>query len=567
MLGDPQPADWMLRPFETLARLQTPHGAAFSRWLDASLARKNSGASLEISDLAKRHRYHRSLAWGGRLAALRDTLETPEHLLSQHARNQRNEILLRYPQYAEAVKTGRKLQNEISNQWQPGADGSEQRELTKLWRNWSKNIAQRENMLSRIGLQRAAIDMQYPPVMPTTDVQKKLKLGEAIVVFHEIPSGMRGFLLTSGASTSWQCAPSKQLNSLISEFLRDLGNYDANYEMSITDLLASNWKTSGSKLFKALFEGSSLDPTQLDKLIIVPDGIVWYVPFAALPVTIDSQEVPLISAAQIRLAPTVGLAMGTTRPWRRVMRSGIVGQDVLPGENDAERAEALTSLKKALENPISLPKLSPAPTPIIGSMLETLVVLDEIELKLSEPMSWAPLPQKHAGKQSSLSHWLTLPQFGPQRIILPAARTVAERGFKAARKRKSANAAPGTELFLASCGLLSTGAQTVLISSWRVGGDVTFELTREFLQELPYTSAPAAWQRSVQLAMELPLIPEKQPRVKFSKKDKDKDLTAAHPFFWAGYLLIDTGAPGATDEEKALPEEKASPHQIQNRRK
>ena len=189
----------------------------------------------------------------------------------------------------------------------------------------------------------------------------------------------------------------------------------------------------------------------------------------------------------------------------------------------------------------------------MASLLETLVVLDDVEMELSQPLGWSPVSRSRGAKQTSLSHWLTLPQFGPQRVLLPAARNLAERGGKAS-KRKSASSPLGTELFLASCGLMSTGAQTILLSSWRVGGDATLELTREFLQELPYTTAAAAWQRSVQSAMELPLIPDQQPRVKVIKKEKEADLTAAHPFFWAGYLLIDAGAPAPGDDEPKAPE-------------
>ncbi len=547
LLGDPKPVDWVLRPFETLSVLQTPHMQAYDRWFDAVLSRKNMATALEISDLAKRHRYHNSLSWGGRLAALRDALETPEHLLSQHARNQRNELLLRFPQYDQVQKAGRVLQADLSARWQPDLDSDEQRDLVKVWRAWNKNLKQREAMLTKIGLQRAAVDMQFPPILPTTTLQKNLQPGQAIVVFHQTPVAMMGFLVTSTGSTRWQCGSKKRLGSLVGKFLRDLGNYDANHQMTIADLSATDWHESGSKLYEALFKGSSLDLAGLEELIVVPDGVVWYVPFAALPVTTDNGLVPLISVSKIRQAPTIGLAVGHTQPWRRVQRTAIVGHDVLPGETDEEQAEALASLRKAVENPIRFPESRPAPTSIMGSLCETLVILDDIEMELSQPLNWSPISQSRRSKQSSLSHWLTLPQFGPQRIVMPAARNVAERGGKVS-KRKAAGAPAGTELFLASCGLMSTGAQTILLSSWRVGGDATLELTREFLQELPYTSAASAWQRSVQLAMELPLIPEQQPRVKVKRKE-DVELTAAHPFFWGGYLLIDSGAPVATEEE------------------
>jgi hypothetical protein len=99
--------------------------------------------------------------------------------------------------------------------------------------------------------------------------------------------------------------------------------------------------------------------------------------------------------------------------------------------------------------------------------------------------------------------------------------------------------APGDDLFYASCGLISSGAETLLLSRWRVGGQSMLDLVREFAQELPHTPAADAWQRSVQLAMQTPVDPLSELRVKAGKDAVD--LTAAHPFFWAGYLVVDTG--------------------------
>jgi hypothetical protein len=86
---------------------------------------------------------------------------------------------------------------------------------------------------------------------------------------------------------------------------------------------------------------------------------------------------------------------------------------------------------------------------------------------------------------------------------------------------------------------MSAGADTLLLSRWRVGGQSTLDLLREFLQELPHTAADDAWQRSVQLVQETPIDPTAELRVKAGKDPVE--LTAKHPFFWAGYLLVDAG--------------------------
>ncbi|MCG8450991.1 MAG: hypothetical protein MI725_15595, partial [Pirellulales bacterium] len=81
----------------------------------------------------------------------------------------------------------------------------------------------------------------------------------------------------------------------------------------------------------------------------------------------------------------------------------------------------------------------------------------------------------------------------------------------------------------------------------QVGGESTLEILREFMQELPHTTAADAWQRSVQLVRELPIEAASERRVKAGKNDPP--LTASHPIFWAGYLLVDVSLPLTAEEE------------------
>jgi len=538
LLGDPNPVDLVFWPLETLAILKTPHHAAFDRWLSA-ISPKNIGAALEICDLAKRHRYLQSLPWGGRLAALRSALEAPDSLLTQHARGQRNELLLRFPEYVEARKLGGELEASLRIDWKAGLDTREERDLVKVWRRWAANLDDREHMLGRMGALRVPADIQFPPVVATTDWQARLQPGQAVLAFHDTASALHGFLLTAKSATRWNCGPSGQLTSRLQAFLRDLGNYDANHELSATELVSEDWHESGKKLFEALLKDSSIDPAAMTDLLIIPDGLSWYVPWGALPVQTETGMKPLIAISRLRLAPTVGLAFGPHAPLRRVQRSGIAGGNILPGDTDAQREESLARLRDSLENPFDLPKHFPIPNPIPSSLLETLVVLDEVELDLADPLQWSPIPEGRGAQGTSLSYWFRLPHFGPQRILLPGTHTLAERGGKHA-KRKVVNAPPGTELFLASCGFVASGAQTILLSNWQVRGQSTLEIAREFIQELPHMTAADAWQRSVQLAREMPIEAATEPRVRAG--NNDPPLTASHPFFWAGYLLIDVSS-------------------------
>ena len=99
----------------------------------------------------------------------------------------------------------------------------------------------------------------------------------------------------------------------------------------------------------------------------------------------------------------------------------------------------------------------------------------------------------------SLNDWISLPWGGPDQIILPGYHTVAEDALKRMNRL-----APGNEVFLSVCGLMASGARTVLLSRWRSGGQSSYDLVREFAQELPHTSPADAWQRAVLLAADRP---------------------------------------------------------------
>jgi CHAT domain-containing protein len=96
-------------------------------------------------------------------------------------------------------------------------------------------------------------------------------------------------------------------------------------------------------------------------------------------------------------------------------------------------------------------------------------------------------------------------------------------------------------MFLSVCGLMATGARTLLISRWRTGGQSSLDLVREFAQELPQSSPADAWQRAVLLEMDSRANLEGEPRIK--RGVADEMPKASHPFFWAGYMLVDCTPP------------------------
>jgi hypothetical protein len=168
-------------------------------------------------------------------------------------------------------------------------------------------------------------------------------------------------------------------------------------------------------------------------------------------------------------------------------------------------------------------------------------------------------PRGRNASKEKLNAWISLPYGGPERVVLTGFKTEAEQGLKAPRPqstRASASrkptAAPGDEIFQSFCNMMANGARTVLLTRWRTGGRTNFDLVREFAKESANSPAAEAWQRACLLARENPIDQTHEPRLKHSN-DAGDIPKADHPFFWAGYLLVDT-SPRA---EKAPPDQPA----------
>jgi len=262
---------------------------------------------------------------------------------------------------------------------------------------------------------------------------------------------------------------------------------------------------------------------------------MWYVPFEALQVKINGQLRPLISRCRIRYAPTVSLATATWRNTTPLADTAVVCGQLYPRHDDAVAKAAFAEIAKSVPGAVELQTPAPAPSRFYGSLFDRLIVLDDLDVSGKGCYGWTPDPIDGNKPGNTLSDWLMLPFGGPNEIILPGYHTAAEDSLK------SRYAIPGQEVFLPVCALMSSGAQTILLSRWRTGGKTSFDLVREFVQELPHTSPADAWQRAVFLTAASRLDLDAEPRIK--RVAVGESPKAKHPFFWAGYLLVDSGLP------------------------
>lgn len=558
LLGDATPSDWSQRPLDTLAVMKTAHDAAFDRWFLAALERENVPLALEIAEQAKRRRFLVSLPLGGRLLALRSILETPPQELPSAASLQRQQLLATSPAYRDLAAAGSQLKRQIEDNPRFAQGELDDKSLTDRFDSWGENAAAREQILLQMAVSRLPTSMVFPPLRKTTELQQTLADGEALVVFHAAGGNLYGFLLSNKGANVWVAAATdaRRLPAAVTDLLRSLGNYGANKTVAIDELEADDWRTPAAELYQTLFADSRFDPRETTALTVVPDGLLWYLPLDVLVLPETDPPAMLADRMTVRYGPTAALAVGDARPLRRVQHTGIAANkyDTADAGNGAD--EAWDRLRSVVPGPLRLTVPLAQPGYLVAPLLDELIVLDETDVQLDQPLGWSPLPEARGRTANSLEAWLALPAGGPERVVLTGFPTAAEQGLKGTRRRSAAagararGPAPGSEIFQSLCGLMATGARTVLITRWRTGGQTNLDLVREFVRELPNTTAAEAWQRSVLLARESPLDPQHEPRLK-RPDEAAEPPRAAHPFFWAGYLLVDNSPPASQDEEPA----------------
>ena len=563
LLGDPTPVDWSSRPLESLAVLSTPHSPVYEHWFENTL---DSGMELglEVADRTRRHRFFSTLPLGGRLLSLRWVLESPIAGLDKQSQLERQSLLTKFPKYDELAKQVRKLRDELAAAPLVADAPAAQKKQAEALAEIGKLSGQQEALLREIALRREAADMVFPPMHATKDVQASLPPRQLMLIFFSTSNSTHAWLISKERYASWKVEAPSVLEKRIGVLLKAMGNFDGTREVQQTQLVEESWRQAARDLTDALISNSKSGGTKvnlsdnIDELIVVPDGPLWYLPFECLqvaPAGADPKKrsrdgkdrVSLISKSRVRYLPTMGLAMPERLNRKPTQEVGVVLGKLFPHDDSAIAENEFNQLHNSLPHSWPIKGALPAASPIYGSLFDSLVVFDDIAAAKKGPYEWSPMQLDRAEAAGSLSQWFSLPWKSPLAMVLPGFHTSAETAL-----RGVPSGTVGNEMFLSVCGLMSTGTRTLLISRWRTGGQSSYELIRQFIQELPYAGAADAWQRSVQVTMETPLDFNREPRIK--KSTSGEGMTAGHPFFWSGYMLVDTGwAPPKTEKPVAGP--------------
>ncbi|RLT15929.1 MAG: CHAT domain-containing protein [Planctomycetota bacterium] len=573
LLGDPSPRDFAADPIGTLARITAHRSDAFDAWMIAA-SRRGNDATLNAAESLIRSRWLSSEPLGGRRTGIETLLQADPNTQPRAAAARRAEILAKHPELAVVLDKLTRVRTSLTAALLARAAQDAGAALPGepvQWREYGQLAERLSQLVADISASRDPSQIDFPPLTAAVEIRRRLVPKQLILSFHWTASGLWAALESHDRAAIWQVRQSAVLAKEIATLVKSIGIFDPVTPVSADRLMETEWRAVAARIEHLLFENSKVVLGDgVDELIIVPDGLLWYLPFELLPVgsgrgAADAQallddRVLLRDACQIRYCPTRSLVVSRFEKSRDSGLVGVYAGKMFRGDRPEIAQETTARIRASLPHAMPLtPLAGGVATPLVASLYDTLVIFEE--LAFDEPNRSRPLVLPLNGKGGvTFGDWLAPPYKRPQRVVLPGWQTAMAGGLAKLPAR------PGDDIFFAATDLLAAGAQTALLSRWRVGGKVGIDLMDEFLRDLcapvgalkPANGSPVApesWHRAVDIVTaETPDL-TREPRIK--QTPKAEIIDARHPFFWAGYLLIDCGTGTYSDEP--LPAAAAQP--------
>ena len=578
LLADSQTISVQTDPLDAIAVISTDRSSAFNAWLAVTqniflTNSRGDEAWLDAVEHERRNRWLANRPLGGR----RDNLL---HLLSNTAEISdedsllRKKILAHYPDVSTNLSTIDAIRLSLRQSLLKSEDSPLDTEIdstSKMWKEFASRNRVLQNQVNFIAAGRNIFPLHFPPLLETPAIRERLVDKQRLLTFTWTKAGLFASLEASKQAASWRVSRPDEVRKIIISLARSLSLYHPLRPVETNRLDNNEWRQHVETLASLLFEDSTVSlhaHHEYDELIVVPDGLLWYLPFELLPVFRKKQNIDddahlrLRDVCLLRYSPSRSLAV-RSRIKAPVASLTEVHASLTYRNNTSKQASALLArVQAALPDALVLSSTE-TKDPVGGSasLADNLLVFDE--LPMPGMSANRPLIATHGGRPGmSFNEWLIAPAKTARCVVLTGMQTQASEGLN------NLTAPPGNDLFMAAMDLIATGTETAVLSRWNVGGQIAIDLGIEFVKDRQHeaqqdTSLPAAesWQRAVDLVTAEQPDFDREPRIKVV--DSVILQNAKHPFFWAGYTLIDCGVvesmtPRKTDLEK----EPLSPNKV-----
>jgi len=169
-------------------------------------------------------------------------------------------------------------------------ESSQQEQLTELGRV----SAAQEAQLQLIALERVPSEL---PFRRCARILKRFKSGCPTARSCFITSRPRGhvhaFAVAKDRYAYFTMPQPAKVKADVGELLRQMGHHDRSQPVAIDDLKANGWKPAAQRLLGQLTNNAKAENGPIiGKLVHRSDGVLWYLPFEALPGRVGRAGIP-----------------------------------------------------------------------------------------------------------------------------------------------------------------------------------------------------------------------------------------------------------------------------------
>ncbi|MCM2372279.1 CHAT domain-containing protein [Aporhodopirellula aestuarii] len=399
-----------------------------------------------------------------------------------------------------------------------------------------------EAELSDLTLSRIHVPELNPPAVAATDVAE-VPDGVCLLTFVIDSGKIVATATRDGNTRAWVIPAATRLIPMVNRLLQDIGaSRVRGKRLPDSD---KDWKEAAYKLRSFLLpESSGWSEEGLEKIIVVPDGALWYLPFELLPSLAihepkanENGATELSSSmwgddVRVEYAPTPGFALRNAGAATTADRIGMVaGTFFALRDLDANEA-MLNDVLLPADNPFVTTPAKAPPTQTIGLEIGHMIVAAPLTPNLADPLSTHVIPLDNSagraagrGDWDTLRDWIRFPASGPKSVVIAGLRTSAE----------TTKLGDGGELFFPMAALRASGVREVGLCRWPTGGASSATVLTEIVNEIPHTSLAAALRRGSTMLRQAELSTSREPLL--GKPDTDTPAVSGNePLFWATYL-------------------------------
>ena len=532
LLNDPSAEEWLLDPFEAMSMLLFSRTNALERWFEIVVSRKNYTRAIDVSEKLRRYRFYANLPLAGRLLSFRWMLNASSHAISKETLTGRSNFFVRHPPYQDLVRKADQINAKLTAlPVVPNPKSDEHRQQSKLLSQLADISAQQEVFISKVALLREPVRMEFPPQRDAEKWLKSVRPGQRAIVNVATADAYHCLMVSDQGVQYLSKVPRRKFKPLVNAYIKALQAADNVLEPEKLD--ENKWQKPARKLKETIWP--RVDTTawsDLNELVIVPDGWLWYAPVELFPVGDQEKNPPTLGdQIAIRYSPTLYTALGAQRS--AVVESVNAKSVVLAGKMSArgqvELVEAqVADLEKQQPDIVNVKHL-PVDSGLFSSLVNQWLVWGGLNIDRSGPLSFVPIPAGFAhGKNSSLNSWVAFPWRGPETVLMPGFQSDAGNGLK--------NQLEGSDLFLTTCGLMAAGTNEILVGRWNTGGDLSLKTGREYLQQRKKLSGSQALMEAKQFAKQQTITAESEPKLRLPR-GTDKS-TANSPVFWSSMIVV-----------------------------